>query len=60
MGPVLLETATLVLAAATDRVPREGIQLDRGWSDMAPPWTRHCGFGLFHAQNYGSPGRRPL
>ncbi|MFF9320878.1 hypothetical protein ACF1BP_16320 [Streptomyces sp. NPDC014735] len=43
----------LVLAAATGRVPREGIQLDRGWSD--PEWAdaeeRLRSRGLIDAQS---------
>ncbi|MEE1811095.1 MULTISPECIES: SCO6745 family protein [Streptomyces] len=50
----------LVLAAATDRVPREGIQLDRGWSDMewAAAEERLRSRGLIDAESAVTPRGR--
>ncbi|MFE4795130.1 hypothetical protein ACFRFL_08440 [Streptomyces sp. NPDC056708] len=50
----------LVLAAATDRVPREGIQLDRGWSDMewAAAEERLRSRGLIDADSAVTPRGR--
>ncbi|AXE76227.1 SCO6745 family protein [Streptomyces atratus] len=50
----------LVLAAATDRVPREGIQVDRGWSDMdwAAAEERLRSRGLIDAESAVTPRGR--
>ncbi|MFK4211463.1 hypothetical protein [Streptomyces sp. NPDC030920] len=47
----------LVLAAATDRVPREGIRLDRGWSEAewADAEERLRSRGLIDAESAATP-----